>query len=126
MPRARLLTAALSFAALLAGAAPARAALLVGSSATNQVLSYDETTGAFLGVFVAAGSGGLAGPQGLAFGPGGDLFVASGGTNQVLRYDGATGAFEGVFASGGGGASGLLVTCASPRTGNDATSRISG
>lgn len=48
---------------------------------------------------VAAGSGGLGGPHGSAFGPGGDLFVGSAGTNEVLRYDGATGAFEGVFVS---------------------------
>jgi hypothetical protein len=64
------------------------------------VLRYDGVTGAFEGVF--ASGGGLNGPNGLAFGTGGDLFVAGFFNDAVLRYDGVTGAFEGVFASGGG------------------------
>jgi sugar lactone lactonase YvrE len=69
--------------------------------------------GAFLGTFVAGGSGGLANPNGILFGPDGDLFVASSvehgsegnplnaepGTSQVLRYDGTTGAFLGTFVT---------------------------
>jgi streptogramin lyase len=76
--------------------------LYVGSWGTNNVLRYDRTTGAFLGAFVPAGSGGLNRPEGLAFGPDGDLYVVSQGTNSILRYDGATGAFLGVFSGPGG------------------------
>ena len=66
------------------------------------MLRYDGRTGAFLGVFVAKGSGGLNGAYGLAFGPDGNLYVDSFINNQVLRYDGGTGAFLDVFASGNG------------------------
>jgi WD40 repeat protein len=68
--------------------------LLVSSGLTDNVLRYDGVTGAFVGEFVAAGSGGLDAPFGLAFGPDGNLYVGSGGTDpRVKRYDGATGAF---------------------------------
>ncbi len=46
---------------LMVASAPA-AELLVSSEATDQVLRYDGTTGAFLGAFVTAGSGGLDSP----------------------------------------------------------------
>ena len=65
------------------------------SSDTNEVLRYSGATGAFLGVFVSAGSGGLINPRGLVFGPDGDFYVASYNSSAVLRYDGATGAFLG-------------------------------
>jgi hypothetical protein len=66
--------------------------------------------GAFLGTFIAGGYGGLANPEGLLFGPGGNLYVASmvddnglfiaeSGTSQVLRYDGTTGASLGTFVT---------------------------
>jgi hypothetical protein len=71
--------------------------LYVVSELTNNVLRYDGSTGDFLGVFVAAGSGGLRTPHGLAFGPDNNLYVVSNGTSTVLRYDGSTGAFLGVF-----------------------------
>jgi len=59
-------------------------------------------------VFVQAGSGGLDGPTGLAFGPGGDLFVSSRISGQVIRYDGDTAVPVGVFATpGGSGPQGL-------------------
>jgi sugar lactone lactonase YvrE len=72
----------------------------------------DPNPGAFLGTFVAGGSGGLANPNGILFGPNGDLYGASSvisqhggaliaepGTSQVLRYDGTTGAFLGTFVT---------------------------
>jgi DNA-binding beta-propeller fold protein YncE len=83
--------------------AQAQQELLVSSWATDEVLRYDRATGAFLGAFVAAGSGGLSAPQGLAFGPDGDLYVSSFLTNEVLRYDGQTGAFLNVFVAAGSG-----------------------
>src|SRR5437763_1298214 len=97
---------ALLAAALLLGAAPvARADLFVGSNNNDQVLRYSGTTGAPVGsgVFVSPGSAGLGVPEGLTFGPDGNLYVASLGTNQVLRYSGTTGApvGTGVFVSAG-------------------------
>jgi hypothetical protein len=59
--------------------------------------------------FVAAGSGGVAHPRGLAFGPDGngdgaaDFYVASADTHQILRYDSVTGAFLDVFVSSSSG-----------------------
>src|SRR5205085_7993505 len=75
----------------------------VSSGNTNQVLRYGGTTGAFLGVFVAAGSGGLNNPRALTFGPDGNLYVSSSASNAVLRYSGQTGAFLGAFVPAGSG-----------------------
>jgi PEP-CTERM motif len=97
-----LLLAALALPLLLLLHHPAAADLLVSSRGTAQVLRYDGSTGAFLDAFVPAGSGGLDTPEGLTFGPDGNLYVSSVGTAQVLRYDGTTGAFIEIFASGGG------------------------
>jgi len=74
--------------------------IYVANAGGNNILKFDGTTGAFIGKFVADGSGGLIGPRGVAFGPDGSLFVASFNTNQVLHYD-ATGAFLGVFVAAG-------------------------
>ena len=73
--------------------------LFVSSGDTKSVLAYDGETGAFEGKF--ARGGGLIEPEGIAFGPDGDLFVAS-RSDEILRYDGEKGTFEGVFASGHG------------------------
>ncbi len=83
--------------------------IYVADAGGNDVLKFNGTTGAFMGTFVAAGSGGLIGSRGVAFGPDGNLYVTSFNTNQVLRYDGTTGAFLGVFASATGGCSGLSL-----------------
>ena len=77
--------------------------LYVTSMNTDQILRYDETTGAFLGTFVTGGSGGLDGPRGIAFGPDGYLYVSSSVTDQVLRYEGGTGVFVDIIASGASG-----------------------
>jgi hypothetical protein len=43
--------------------------LFVSNPATDQVLEYNGTTGAFVTTFVGAGSGGLSGPTFLTFSP---------------------------------------------------------
>jgi len=82
----------------------AEAILLVGNTAGNNVVLYDDTTGNFLGEFIAPNSGGLTRPDDLVFGPDGNLYISSGNgsTGQILRYNGRTGAFIDVFATGGG------------------------
>ena len=83
----------------------AYADLLVGSFSTDSVLRYDETTGAFVGVF-ASGSG-LNSPIGLVSGPDGNLYVTSidvtSTLGSVLRYNGTTGAFIDAFVPSGSG-----------------------
>ena len=74
-------------------------ALFVSSDDTNQVLAYNGSSGAFLRTF--ASGGGLTEPEGIAFGPDGNLYVSS-RPAQVLRFNGHTGAFMNVFASGSG------------------------
>lgn len=70
--------------------------LLVSGEATHSVKRFDGITGAFKGDFITSGAGGLAKPEGLAYGPDGNLYVSSSAGNKVLRYDGQTGAFLGV------------------------------
>ncbi|PSF37882.1 PEP-CTERM sorting domain-containing protein [Aphanothece hegewaldii CCALA 016] len=85
--------------------APASATLLVGNTQGDNIVIFNEQTGAFLGDFITSGQGGLKAPDNLLYGPDGDLYVSSGDTvanSAILRYDGLTGAFKGVFASGGG------------------------
>lgn len=89
------------------------------------VLRYEgpagANPGAFLGTFIAGGSGGLANPAGIVFGPDAngdgkaDLYVANSvqsgngdliaepGTSDVLRYDAVTGAYLGTFVAPGSG-----------------------
>jgi WD40 repeat protein len=69
----------------------------------NLVEKYNGLTGASIGDFIASGSGGLAGPMGLAFGADGNLYVASQGTNEILRYNGSTGAPLGALVTTGSG-----------------------
>ena len=74
----------------------------VASAGTNSVIRYTPT-GQLLGTFVAAGSGGLSNPYGLAFGPDGNLYVSSVANNNILEYSGSTGAFLSTFVSAGSG-----------------------
>ena len=75
--------------------------VFVSAASRGSVLRFDDN-GNFLGDFVAPGSGGLSDPQGIKFGPNGNLFVSSNGSNNVLEFDGQTGAFVGVAASTSG------------------------
>ena len=94
----------------------AQAELLVSDS--DSVLRYDQTTGAFLGVLVPSGSGGVDNAQGLAFGPDGNLYVASFGSQNILRYDGVTGAFIDAFVHSGSGGLGAPNDVAFGQDGN--------
>ena len=73
--------------------------LFVSSDDTNNVLLYNGSSGAFVRTF--ASGGGLTEPEGITFGPDGNLYVSS-RPAQVLKYNGQTGKFIGVFASGHG------------------------
>jgi hypothetical protein len=72
-----LLLVAVALSARLAP--PAQASQLLVSSG-DRVLRYAETTGDFVDVLLASGSGGLARSQGMAFGPDGSLYVCCGST----------------------------------------------
>lgn len=79
--------------------------VFIGDVGDNSVKSFDATSGAFSGTFVASKSAGLRGPMGMIFtgkelvvvnqnlgaGPGGN----SGQRGEILRFDGATGTFIG-------------------------------
>jgi len=78
------------------------------ASSTGEVLEYDGSTGASVGVFVDSNGngGGPVDPYGLVF-HGGSLFVASFFPSEVVEFDAATGAFVQTFVtSGSGGLSG--------------------
>src|SRR2546425_192547 len=51
--------------------------LLVASYNNDSILRYDGTTGNFVSAFVSSGSGGLSRPQGITYGPDGNLYVSS-------------------------------------------------
>lgn len=84
--------------AVTAASIPVQADILVSSWGYGSVLRYDETTGAYLGDFVAAHAGELQTPVGLVFGPDGNLYVADWTGNRVLRFSGWNGAFLSVLA----------------------------
>ncbi|HHM21848.1 MAG TPA: hypothetical protein ENJ20_07470, partial [Bacteroidetes bacterium] len=73
--------------------------LYVTSKYTNNVLRFNGTTGAFMGVFAA----GVDQPHDLVFGPDSNLYVANRGTDNVMRFDGTTGAFIDVFVAANSG-----------------------
>ena len=68
---------------------------VTGGGNDNSIAEFD-TNGNFIGQFIAAGSGGLAGPFDV-YSRTADYLVSSIDTNQVLRYS-STGASLGVFA----------------------------
>ena len=83
--------------ALVVISPPSVADLLVTNNDSHQILRYDDTTGAFLGVF--ASGGGLVGPAGMVIGPDGNVYVSSETTNSIKRFDGTTGAYIDDFIS---------------------------
>ena len=63
----------------------------------NSVGRIHGTTGNYLGAFTTGGS--LSAPDGLTFGPDGDLYVSNRGNNRVDRFNGTTGVFLSTFAN---------------------------
>ena len=83
--------------------------MYVGSEYTDEVLRFDAATGTFDSAFVTAGSGGLGGTHGMAFGPDAnsdgipELYVSGRDTHNVVRYDGVTGLPLGSYVTTGSG-----------------------
>ncbi|QDU59615.1 tRNA3(Ser)-specific nuclease WapA precursor [Planctomycetes bacterium Pan216] len=75
--------------------------LLVSSSDSDSVTSFDAGTGEPLGALFSVRHGGIWSPHGLSYGPDGNLYVSDAGNDRVLRYT-PSGTFLDVFASGGG------------------------
>jgi DNA-binding beta-propeller fold protein YncE len=71
----------------------------VSSPPNNQVLRYDEDTGALLGALDPS----VPGPAASCIAENGDFMVAAQGTAEVLRFDGATNAFLGAAVAAGSG-----------------------
>ncbi|HEY9886870.1 MAG TPA: PEP-CTERM sorting domain-containing protein [Candidatus Obscuribacterales bacterium] len=93
-----------AIAALGIAAAPAPAAILVSNTAGNNIVEFDEVTGAFLGEFIAPFEG-FTSPDTLIYGPDGKLYISGGTTPEtsaVYRFNPRTGKLAGKFASGGG------------------------
>lgn len=74
--------------------------LFISAQAQSEVLRFDGFTGAYKGVFIAKGAGGLTAPSAPNFGPDGLVYVGDAATNEVLRYD-SNGNFIDIFAGPG-------------------------
>jgi hypothetical protein len=76
--------------------------LFLSASSSSQVLRFDGYTGAYKGVYIKKGEGGLIRPAALNFGPDDLVYVGDTALNKVLRYD-RNGKFVDVFAGPGSG-----------------------
>lgn len=74
--------------------------LLVCDLLGDQVLRYDGTTGAFLGVFASGAV--IDGPEGITVGPDGNVYIASEYSANVTKWS-PSGAYLGEFVSPGEG-----------------------
>ena len=99
--------------------------LFIASESGTNVLVFDPGSDQPPEVFVSPGSGGLARPWDLTFGPNGNLFVISdniyepGAVAGVIEYDGQTGDFVRVFVDGSATEWGEPMTLVfHPTTGN--------
>jgi hypothetical protein len=86
---------------------PDGADLYVSDYSNGEIVRFDAETGERKGVLVKRGSGGLAHPHNMVFGPGGDLYVSNYPANDILRFDGVTGEFEATLVKPGSGAIGF-------------------
>jgi YVTN family beta-propeller protein len=80
-------------ASITSGTAGTIPDLLVGNVTDSSIKRFNGSTGAYVGDFVPAGSGGLSGPTFFVFGPDRNLYVSSCTTANVKEYNGLTGAF---------------------------------
>ena len=77
--------------------------LLVSNVGGNTVLRYNGQTGALVGQFVTAGSGGLSAPWGVVFGPDGISTSAAASTTTFSATTEQTGQFVNTFVTAGSG-----------------------
>ena len=91
------------------GRGPHNLDLYVTDEDGHDVKRYDGTTGAFLGVFVAAGTGLISDPLGLTFGPDGNLYVADFGIGAILRFQGPSGSTPGAPMPSAGNSGAVFV-----------------
>lgn len=61
-------------------------------AARNEVLRFDQSTGAFFDIFVANNSNGIYNLEGIVFGPDGHLYLVGELEGKVWRFNGQTGA----------------------------------
>ncbi|MDP3847602.1 MAG: hypothetical protein Q8R10_14380 [Pseudomonas sp.] len=83
---------ALTAASAILFAASSHADFYISSFGTNELMRFDENSGAFLGVVANVN-----GPFASQIGFKGDLYLSSHNTGEVLRFDSITGQSKGVF-----------------------------